>query len=55
MTAKERLHLQRLEIENRELREKCDKHLAVYRDQLIEIIELRTKVELIETVLRGDA
>ena len=55
MTAKEQQRMQRLEIENRELRDKCDKHMEIYRDQLYEIIDLRAKLELIASALRGAA
>lgn len=54
MNKKEQMQMARLEIENRELREKLDKSMDVYRDQAIELIELRTKIELIEFALRGD-
>ena len=55
MTAKEKQRMERLEIENRELREKCDKHVEIYREQLYEIVEMRAKLELIESVLQGDS
>ena len=55
MTAKERQKMQRLEIENRELREQHTKHMRIYGDNLMEIIELKAKLELIESALRGDA
>lgn len=54
MTKQEQLNLTRLETENRELRARLDKSMDVYRDQALELIELRTKLELIESVLRGD-
>ena len=55
MNSKERQKMQRLEIENRELREMCDKHIGVYRDQAIELIEMRTKIELIQLALNGES
>lgn len=55
MTAKERQKMQRLEIENRELREQHAKNMRIYGDNLMEIIELKAKLELIELALRGDA
>jgi len=53
MTAKEAQRLQRLEIENRELREQHAKSMRIYGDNLMEIIELKAKLELIESALRG--
>jgi len=54
MTAKEKQLMQRLEIENKQLRDRLDKSIDVYRDQAIELIELRTRLELIGLALRGD-
>ena len=53
MTKKEQLKIYRLEAENKELRARLEKSMDVYRDQALELIDLRTKLELIETVLRG--
>lgn len=50
---KERQHMQRLEAENRQLRERVAKDADVWRDQAIELIELRAKLELVESALRG--
>jgi hypothetical protein len=47
LTAKERAAMKRLELENQNLRESIKKHLDVYRDQSIELIELRAKVDLL--------
>ena len=55
MTAKERQQMQRLEIENRELRNSHKNHMKIYGDNLMEIVELKAKLELIESALRGDA
>lgn len=55
MTAKERQRMQRLEIENRELRERVAKDVDVWRDQALELIELRAKMELVRSALEGDA
>ena len=55
MTAKERQRIDRLESENAMLREQIAKHMRVYGDCLIEIIELRVKLDLIESALRGEA
>ena len=54
MTAKERQQMQRLEIENRELRERVAKDAEVWRDQALELIDLRTQRELAILALRGD-
>ena len=53
MTSKERQKMQRLEVENAQLREQHAKSMRIYGDNLIEIIELRAKLELIESALRG--
>lgn len=53
MTAKERQRMQRLEIENRELRERVSKDMSVYSDNLIEIIELKATLELVQVALEG--
>ena len=54
MTAKEENKMRRLEIENRLLRNSIANHMRVYGDQLITIVDLRAKIELIESVLRSD-
>lgn len=53
MNARERAHVRRLELENAELREQIAKHIEVYRDQAIELIELRARVELLREILDG--
>ena len=53
MTAKERQKLQRLEIENRELRHALDHSQDVGRKMLYEIVDLRTKLELVDLALHG--
>lgn len=55
MTAKERQRMQRLEIENRELRERVAKDAEVWRDQALELIELRARLELVRSVLEDEA
>ena len=55
MTAKERARLRRIEIENAELRKKIDQHISVYRDQAIEIIELRATIDMIREFLAESA
>ena len=51
MTAKERQQMRRLEIENEQLREKISKQFEVYGNCLIEIIELRSTIELIKDAI----
>ena len=53
MTAKEQQRMQRLEIENRELRNSHKNHTRIYGDNLMEIIKLKANLELIESALRG--
>lgn len=53
MTAKEALKVRRLELENAELRKVNDRHIEVFRDQAIELIELRARLELLREVIHG--
>jgi predicted phosphodiesterase len=53
MTAKERQRLQRLEIENRELRAALEHHQDVNRKMIYEIVEMRAKLELVDLALHG--
>ena len=53
MTAKEALKARRLELENAELRQANDRHFAVYREQSIELIELRAQLALLREVANG--
>lgn len=53
MTAKERQRMQRLEIENRELRQALEHHQDANRRMLYEIVELKTKLELVDLALNG--
>jgi len=55
MTKKEQQRMQRLEAENGHLRDRVAKGADVWRDQAIEIIELRVKLDLIASALWGDA
>lgn len=54
MTAKEQQRMKRLEIENQELRAMLEKHAAVYRDQLFLVVDMKTKLQLIDTALHGE-
>ncbi len=53
MTAKEALKVRRLELENSELRKANDRHIQVFRDQAIELIELRAKLDLLRELING--
>ena len=53
MTAKEKAKLRRLELENEQLRAQHAKHIEVYRDQVLELIELRAKLDLLREVANG--
>ena len=52
MTLKESARMRRLETENQHLREALEKQMAIYRDQLYEIVLLKTKIDLIEEAMR---
>jgi hypothetical protein len=52
MTAKERQQMQRLQIENAELRAAVANHMRIYGDNLIEIIELKATLELVKEALK---
>ena len=54
MTAKERQHMLRLEIENAELRERVSKDMRVFGDQAIKIIEQKASIELAKFALGGE-
>ena len=51
MTPKEQQRINRLEIENIELRKKLDRNMEIYRDQLFEIVDLKAKLELVASAL----
>jgi hypothetical protein len=53
MTRSQQQKMRRLELENEQLRDMHNKHLEVYRDQLIEIIELKATLELMQEALNG--
>ena len=52
MTRKESARMRRLETENQHLRETLERQMAIYRDQLYEIVVLKTKLDLIEEAMR---
>lgn len=53
MTARERAYVRRLELENAQLRAQNDKHINIYREQTVELIELRAKLDLLREVANG--
>jgi len=53
MTARERAYVRRLELENAQLRAQNDKHIDIYREQTVELIELRAKLDLLREVANG--
>lgn len=53
MTAKECQRMQRLEIENRELRAALEHQQDVGRRMLYEIVDLKAKLELVDLALHG--
>lgn len=53
MTAKEKAKMRRLELENEQLRAQHARHIKVYGDQSLELIELRAKLELLREVANG--
>ena len=52
MTRKESAKMRRLETENERLREALERQAAIYRDQLYEIVVLKTKLDLVEEAMR---
>ena len=53
MTAKDRHRLRRLEIENEYLREKLDQQSQIIRNNLYEIVELKTALDLVRYAVTG--
>lgn len=54
MTAKEAQRMQRLEAENKMLREEISKHMRIYSNTLCELIEAKAKLELVRSALEGE-
>lgn len=54
MTAKERQHVQRLEIKNRELLAEIERQQEAYRKTVYELVDLKARLELVESALRND-
>lgn len=55
MTTKEQAKLRRLELENEQLRQQHMRHIEVYRDQSIELIDLRAQIQLMREILQDGA
>lgn len=53
MTSKERQRMQRLEAENRMLREEIAKHLRIHGNTLGELVKAKAKLELVQSALEG--
>ena len=51
MTAKDRARMRRLELENEELRRVNALNGDIYREQLLELIDLRATVQLLREIL----
>jgi hypothetical protein len=51
MNLKESARMNRLETENKNLREQLEKTAGHYREQLYEIVELKTRLQLIEQAM----
>lgn len=54
MNAKELQKMQRLEEENKRLREEISKHMRIYSDTLCKLIEAKAKLELVQSALEGE-
>jgi hypothetical protein len=54
MTRREQAKLMRLEAENRELRQRLNQAMEVSRRNLWEIVEMKTKLELIDMIMIED-
>lgn len=52
MNAKESAKMRRLEVENEELKRVNSRHIQVYGDLLSELIDLRTRLRLVEEALQ---
>jgi hypothetical protein len=54
MNRKEQIKMLRLERENADLRARLDKQFDIYRNQLYELVDMQTKLALIDLVLHGE-
>jgi hypothetical protein len=55
MTKQEANKMRRLEAETTRLREALERHTAIYRDQIYEIVDLRTQLDLVRDAVGMDA
>ena len=51
LNSKERAHVARLEAENTQLRAQIEKHMQIYREQLYELVDLRTQLDLVRAAI----
>lgn len=54
MTAKDRHRLRRLEIENEHLRAQVEKQAQIIRNNLYEIVDLKTTLDLVRAAVTAD-
>lgn len=54
MTKKEAQRMQRLEAENKRLREEIAKHLRIHGDTLCEMVKAKAKLELVQSALEDE-
>lgn len=54
MTSKERQRMQRLEVENKLLRDEIAKHMRIYGDQLCRLVDAQAKMELIKSAMEDE-
>ena len=54
MTRRESLRMRCLETENKYLRETLERQMEIYRSQLFEIVDLKTKIDLIDEAVRNE-
>jgi len=52
--AKLKRRIQSLENRNAMLQQRTDRHFAVYRDNLYEAVDMKTKLQQIQEILNGD-
>ena len=51
MNSKDRARVSRLEAENAQLRAQIEKHMQIYREQLYELVDLRTQLDLVRAAI----
>lgn len=54
MTKQELAKLRRFEAETTRLREQLERHMDVYREQVCDLVELRTQMDLVRAALERD-